>query len=150
MQSRHLPGCLFCLINNTMKEVLKNAYVEGDIDQTIQNIIDYVYQCDGVHIELGTEYYFQTQKEGHGAHYDWGTNNHMKWCKYSASVLTTHDYEGGEFCFVDDDNNIIETISKKKHYKSALIYDVSHRHLVKPHFNGDRTVLLLFFKIVDD
>ena len=132
-----------------MKEINKNLYVEGSLSKTVQNIINYVHEKDGKRIGL-VRYTIETNAGGHLPHNDWGDIRHMEWCKYSVSILTTLDYEGGEFSFVDDSDKIIETINKQDHYKNTLIYDVTHRHQVTPHHGGSRTVLLLFFKDLDE
>ena len=88
----------------------------------------------------------ECRPRGHPAHYDTGTNNHMLEVRYSASILLTKDFSGGNFHFVDDDDVVLETITKDKHHNKALVYAVSHRHKVDPHSNGKRKVLLFFFK----
>ena len=132
-----------------MKEINQNLYVDGDMSQTVSNIIDYICEKDAVRVEVGG-YTLETHASGHRPHNDWGNNNQMPWCKYSASVLLTIDYDGGEFSFVDNDDSVIETIDKFDHYRNVLIYDVNQRHQVLPHTNGERTVFLVFFQAAGD
>ena len=86
------------------------------------------------------------KKAGHEPHYDTGSNNHMLWCRYSASTLLTNEFEGGEFIFLDKNNNVTETFSKNRHFQKTLIFDVGNKHKVNPHYNGDRKVNLYFWK----
>lgn len=125
-----------------MKEIIKET--------TLQGIQSYIEKKENVKLECKM-HYKQTKPQGHLPHYDYGydskgkPNYSMDWCIYSASVLKTTDYEGGEFIFVDDDNNEIEVIDKIQHLNHALVFDVSYKHKVNPHTNGKRTVELFFF-----
>ena len=119
-------------------------------ETTLQGIQSYIEAKENVKLKCRI-HHLQTRPTGHLPHYDFGydaqgkPSHHMDWCIYSASVLKTTDYEGGEFVFVDDDNNELEVIDKYKHVNHALVFDVSHKHKVNPHTNGKRTVEVFFF-----
>ena len=74
----------------------------------------------------------------------------MIWCRYSASTLLTKDYKGGNFVFLDHNNNILQSFNQEYHYGRTLVYDVSHKHMVTPHFDGDRIVDLYFWEVISE
>ncbi len=125
----------------------------GEISRVIK---DHIYKHDKVKVIEFNRPRKEQRQAGHPAHYDVGAirlpfshpdnQKHMMSVKYSASVLVSNNYEGGDFHFVDEDNNILETFGKSKHYKKALIYDVSHKHKVDTH-SGERNVFLFFYKL---
>ena len=121
--------------------------MKGIIDLIdVEDIQKYIEDKENIKLNLRANLKDNCEKDGHKPHYDTGTDNHMMWCKYSASTLKTNDYEGGEFIFLDNNDNIIEVIEKEKHYNKTLIFDVSHKHKVNPHYNGDRIVNLYFWE----
>ena len=117
---------------------------------TLQDIQSYIETKENVKL-ICRKQQIETKPQGHKPHYDFGYDNngkpshHMDWCVYSASVLKTTEYDGGEFVFVDENNNEVEVIDKYKHFNHALVFDVSHKHKVNPHKNGKRTVELFLF-----
>ena len=111
-----------------------------------EEIQNYIEEKEGVKLILRTNRQ-ESRGKGHPPHYDTGTANHMLWCAYSASTLLSDDFEGGDFIFLDDEDNIIERVSKDEHYQKTLIYDSTHKHMVEPHHNGNRIVQLLFREI---
>ena len=127
-----------------------------DTDNTLQSIIDKVKEVDGVDIELvHTNGSGGIRPEGLPPHYDNGFKvdgvfkYHMKWCMYSASVLDTNDYDGGEFVFLTDDDEVVAEYGKEEHYKKILIFSIDNKHMVRPTTRGDRIARLFFFKKID-
>ena len=116
----------------------------------IKEIQDYIEKKENVKLILKNTLLNFTKKKGHTPHYDTGGSNHMLWCRYSASSLLSNDYEGGEFIFVDENDNDIRTITKDEHYMKTLIFDVGNKHKVNPHSNGDRKVNLYFWESVTE
>ena len=122
---------------------------------TLEAIQTYIETTENVKLRCRS-HFFDARKDGRPPHYDYGYDRfgkpdyHMAWCVYSASVLLTRNYDGGEFVFLDDENNEIEVIDKHKHFNHALVFDVSHKHKVNPHSNGERKVELFFFEKVED
>ena len=116
----------------------------------IKKVQTYIEEKENVKLILKKQNVNEIQKGGHPPHYDTGYSNHMKWCRYSASTLLTKEYEGGEFVFVDDDDNDIRTITKDEHYMKTLVFDVGNKHKVNPHSNGDRKVNLYFWESVTE
>ncbi len=116
----------------------------------VEEIQKYIEKKDNVKLNLKKQNLLECVKKGHEPHYDTGTSNHMTWCRYSASTLLTNDFQGGEFSFVDKDNNILETFDKNKHFNKTLVFDVSNKHKVNPHYDGDRKVNLYFWECVEN
>ena len=115
----------------------------------ITEIQKYIEEKENVKLILEKKILNFCKKEGHEPHYDTGTNNHMLWCRYSASSLLTNEFSGGEFEFLDKNDNVLETINKESHFKKTLIFSVDNKHKVNPHLNGDRLVNLYFWKSVN-
>ena len=110
-----------------------------------EDIQRYIEEKEGVKLELKKSNLNECKKDGHPPHYDTGTGNHMPWCKYSASTLKTQDFDGGDFHFLDSNNNIVQTITTNDHYGKTLIFSVDHKHTIDSHRNGNRVVDLLFW-----
>lgn len=115
----------------------------------VKQIQKYIEQKDNVKLVLVMSNLSECRKTGHKPHYDTGDNNHMLWCRYSASTLLTKDYKGGEFVFLDKDDNEIEYFNQDTHYMKTLVFDVSNKHKVNPHYDGDRRVNLYFWRSID-
>ncbi len=115
-----------------------------------EEIQKYIEEKENVKLNLKKVNLKECKKEGHAPHYDTGTSNHMIWCRYSASTLLTKDYKGGEFIFLDDNNNVQQRFNQEYHYGRTLIYDVKHKHMVTPHFDGDRVVDLYFWEVISE
>ncbi len=115
----------------------------------VEEIQKYIEEKENVKLNLKKVNLKECKKEGHEPHYDTGTSNHMFWCRYSASTLLTNDFHGGEFLFLDKDNNILETFDKNKHFKKTLVFDVSNKHKVNLHHGGDRIVNLYFWECLN-
>tara|TARA_R110002153_G_scaffold71743_4_gene188479 strand:- start:1105 stop:1572 length:468 start_codon:yes stop_codon:yes gene_type:complete len=81
----------------------------------------------------------EQMKSGHPWHTDIGTNSHMPWCRYSASVGLSprEDYTGGDFHFRD--------MGPLHMFKGMIAYTSDFEHKVTSH-KGDRVVLLMFFE----
>lgn len=75
--------------------------------------------------------------DGHPWHTDTGNQQHMSWCRWTATVLLTDTFEGGELFF----RNLKGPVDN---YLNLLIYSSDEEHRVNPH-EGDRHVLLMFF-----
>jgi len=110
----------------------------------------YIEDKENVKLNLKKVNLKECKKDGHKPHYDSGTSNHMSWCRYSASTLLTKDYKGGEFIFVDHNNNELQRVNQEIQYGKTLVYDVSNKHMVKPHSDGDRVVDLYFWEIISE
>ena len=78
----------------------------------------------------------EMRREGHPWHCDKGNRGHMAWCDYSASILLTEDFTGGEFIFENGKDEY-------RHYRDLLYYSRAERHMVRSH-HGNRRVLLMF------
>ena len=107
------------------------------------------WQKENVKLVLYKSNLSECQKDGHAPHYDTGDSNHMVWCRYSASTLLTKDYKGGEFIFLDENDNEIESFNQDKHYMKTLVFDVGNKHKVNPHYDGDRSVHLYFWNSLE-
>ena len=116
----------------------------------IKKVQTYIEEKENVKLILKIQNINEIEKRGHKPHYDTGGSNHMKWCRYSASSLLSNDFDGGEFIFVDEDDNDIRTITKDEHYMKTLVFDVGNKHKVNPHYNGDRKVNLYFWESVTE
>ena len=108
-------------------------------------------------IKLSEPSYVRLERKGkgHPPHFDGClaqdgklVGNHMAWCRHTASILLTSpaSFRGGSFKFLTDPK---ETY-KKDHYLNLLVYSSAtdndpQEHLVDPHTEGDRVVLLMFF-----
>jgi hypothetical protein len=121
-----------------MKELID--YIE------VEKIQKYIEEKENVKLVLVIKNLSECKKEGHISHYDTGDTNHMLWCRYSASTLLSKDYKGGEFVFLDENDNEIESFNQDTHYMKTLVFDVGNKHKVKPHYDGDRRVNLYFWK----
>ena len=116
------------------------------IDTTnVNEIQKYIEEKENSKLILKSTHTKECLKRGHKPHYDTGDGNHMLYTRYSASTLVSKDYKGGEFVFVDEDDNEIESINQETHYNKTLIFDVSHKHKVNPHYDGKRIVNLYFW-----
>ena len=51
---------------------------------------------------------------------------------------------------LDDNNNVQQRFNQEYHYGRTLIYDVKHKHMVTPHFDGDRIVDLYFWEVISE
>ena len=67
----------------------------------LEDIQKYIEETEYIKLKLRASLKDNIEKDGHKPHYDTGTDNHMMWCKYSASTLKTNDYEGGEIVIAD-------------------------------------------------
>lgn len=111
-----------------------------------KEIQDYIEKKENIKLKLKNKVLNFSKKEGHKPHYDTGDKNQLLWCRYSASTLLSKNYDGGDFVFLDENDNELRTISKDEHYMKTLIFDVNNKHMVKPHYNGDRIVNLYFWE----
>jgi len=109
-------------------------------DILIEPIIKIIKKIIPIDISKPSYCLVESRSRGHDWHTDKGTNNHMSWCKYSASILLTNpdNYRGGHFLTRDK-------IIKKAHYLSMLLYSSDIEHKVES-FDGNRKALLMFFK----
>ena len=114
---------------------------DKSVEEVVKSYIKEKYKREVVAKLIRTE----INLEGHPPHYDYGDNKHMTWCKYSASLLLSCGFEGGEFCFLNDDNSILEVVDSDKHFNKILLYSVHHKHKVNPTIKGKRLVILNFF-----
>ena len=80
----------------------------------------------------------ETRKEGHPWHTDKGTQGHMQWCTFAASILLSHpdEFAGGRY------QTRTEYAPVEQGMMVLTSSDVEHK--VHKH-SGDRTVLLMFF-----
>jgi|UniRef100_A0A6C0IJY7 hypothetical protein len=115
---------------------------------TLGEIQEYIEKKENVKLKLEISQENIITKEGHPSHYDTGDSNHMLWCRYSASTLLSKHYKGGEFIFVDSDDNQLESFNQNSHYNKTLVYDINHKHKVNPHYDGDRIVNLYFWSVI--
>ena len=115
----------------------------------VEQIQKYIEQKENVKLVLVMKNLTECKKDGHKPHYDTGDKNHMLWCRYSASTLLTKDYKGGEFVFLDENDNEIDSFNQDIHYMKTLVFDVGNKHKVKPHYDGDRRVDLYFWKSLE-
>tara|TARA_R110002012_G_scaffold206477_1_gene376397 strand:- start:420 stop:860 length:441 start_codon:yes stop_codon:yes gene_type:complete len=120
-------------------------------DEINKIIIARIKEVDNVTVEL--HQYFQHQgRNDVGSHYDFGADVdgnpifHTPFISHSCSVLDNNDYEGGNFEFVNDDNELLESIGKDKHYKNGLLFDVSWKHRVTKFTSGVRLVRVFFYR----
>ena len=111
-----------------------------------EEIQKYIENKEGVKLNRRT-HSIEKKPKGHLPHYDTGDREHMMWCKYSASTLLTQDFEGGDFVFLNDKDEELQVIDKEAHFNKTLVYDVSHKHMVRPH-TGNRRVELSFWEVV--
>ena len=116
----------------------------------IKEIQDYIEKKENVKLILRNKLLNFTKEKGEPPHYDTGEDNHVLWCRYSASSLLSNDFDGGEFIFVDENDNDIRTITKDEHYMKTLVFDVGNKHKVNPHSNGDRKINLYFWESVTE
>ena len=120
------------------------------IDLTDPNDIQhYIEKQHNVKLHLRKTNLNECRKQGHPPHWDTGkgTGDHMPWCSYSASILKTNQFAGGNFNFLDDSNRVVEVVDKDKHFGKALVFSVEHKHSVDPHTHGDRVVDLYWWEI---
>jgi len=121
---------------------------DKSVEEIVKSYIKDKYKRDVV-VKLGPR--TEVKLEGHPPHYDYGYDGngkpdyHMSWCKYSASYLKSCGFEGGEFCFLNDDNSILEVVDSNYHLNKILLYSVHHKHKVNPTIKGERRVELNFF-----
>ena len=127
----------------------------NEISEIIKN---YIYEQDGIKVIEERKPRKESRSVGHPPHWDTGMINHMKQVGYSASVLTSNDFDGGEFMFLDECDRPTEVFGKSEHYGKALIYDISHKHMVTAHRGrrdergnvvGKREVYLFFYKFIE-
>jgi len=111
----------------------------------LDEIKTYIETKENVKVTLRRAKTDECWKQGHPPHYDIGTGQAE--CDYSSSTLKTTGFKGGEFVFLDENDNEIDVIDTAEHYNKTLIFDVSHKHKVNPHYDGDRVVDIYFWVI---
>jgi len=144
-----------------MREILSNVvdekwvYSEENVMIVAGVVADRIQELtgDAVKLFLGR---IECSKGGHLAHTDELTlrdgcvykpkNEEENLTAYSCGVLLSKDYVGGNFQFKEPH----KPISKKKHYLNGVVFDVEQKHLVTPHKEGDRWVLLMWFTTRSD
>lgn len=91
----------------------------------LNEIQEYIEKKENVKLILKKTIQNECKCRGHKPHHDTGDNNHMLYTRYSASSLLSKDYTGGQFVFLDEDNNEIESYDQCTHFNKTLIFDVS-------------------------
>tara|TARA_R110000822_G_scaffold98351_3_gene222524 strand:+ start:557 stop:958 length:402 start_codon:yes stop_codon:yes gene_type:complete len=129
-------------MRHTIKDVLTQEEADGLSgylsfrNNIVSRLLDYVRLVADVDISGEAYCRVEERKEGHPWHFDTGTNNHMLWCKWSASVLLTppDKFTGGGFYFRD--------CGPLFHHLDLVLFS-GDEHMVKRN-SGGRKVLLMF------
>jgi len=108
-------------------------------DPRIQEPLDWMRSFFPVLIGDNAYAVVEHMPSGHPWHTDTGSNNHMPWCRYSASVGLSpkEDYSGGAFHFKD--------MGPLHMFRGMIAYTSDFEHMVESH-SGNRFVLLMFFE----
>lgn len=126
-----------------MREILATTNYE--------EIKKYIEGKEGVRLKLKHHNVNQNNDHGKGLkpHYDDDTSA-MPNNRYTASILKTKEHEGGEFVFLDDNDNEVQVIGKEEHFNKAVIMSVDQRHMVKPTLSGIRYADVYFWELENE
>ena len=124
--------------------------LESDQNIIIDKILKEIQKNSKHKFKKDSEYsYFKIERkpDGHEPHYDTGSNQHMNWCDYSASILLSNPdliYSGGVVHFKN------KIIRPEQHYLTCVNYRSNEKENLNKHFvtshRGTRIVLLIFLE----
>ena len=133
-----------CLVENiiTPEEAVgltTRGGIHGD-EPAVRKILKKIFEITGTDESAMPPEHFiyleKTKPNGRGWHKDTGSNDHMTWCRFGASVLLTDNFDGGMLEYKDG--------TSLKHYLSLSLHSSDVEHRVTPVSKGRRVSLLFF------
>ena len=147
------------LLNVYLTERVSTKFSNNILDDTIKLIVMSVSNQLGFknkQVKLNRINYQilkQDQELGYHSDKNGAYGNTIEYEGYSALVYLTHDYEGGEILFYNDNSGSKESAISYHPKAGSLIYfkgDDDHPHSVIKVLSGERAILILFFDVLND